>query len=262
MLQLFQSPCMPLNLPFPQSPEYHCGEFGKWELRAKPDTSFERGYFSSWGTEPPGHYLIKEGHIWMSTSRLERESHAIHLHDAEGVVVMCGVGMGMYLYNLAAKPEVTRVIAVDLDSSVVDLVHHATGFDSWPGREKIVFVHRNALELTPEDIGLEPVDYLYVDIWPELGDPQMLAQTQQIQSRVHARRVGWWGQEVDFMQWMFENRTLDHVMVPADLTEFIAETGLPLAEQSAGYLLGCRDAGKVYATYGSLPFARSFRSEN
>jgi hypothetical protein len=251
--------CLPLRLPYPQIPEYECGEYGKWSLELKADETFERGYFSGWNAEPPGHYIVKEGHVWMSTSRLERESHAVHLHDAEGTVVMCGIGMGMYLFNIAAKPAVKKIIAVDLDTSVMDLVRNATGFDSWAGRDKLVFVHKNAMELTPADLGNVPIDYLYVDIWPELGNPEALPQTRAIQAGVKARKVGWWGQELDFIQWIFENRPAGHVPLPVDLLQFNQATGLPLAEQSAGYLLGCIHAGEVYSSYGSLPFAVALR---
>jgi hypothetical protein len=212
--------CIPLDLPGLQSPKYRCGGYGPWNLRAKARQTFERGYFTGFATEPPGHYLIKDGHIWMSTSRLERESHAIHLKQARGKVVMCGVGMGMYLFNIAAKPAVEEVVAVDLDWAVVDLVRNATGFGSWPGREKISFVHRNALNLTPADIGSAQVDYLYVDIWPELGDPMALSQTQAIQSIVNARRVGWWGQEIDFIQWLYDHRPAGHNPALGDLIDF------------------------------------------
>jgi len=251
---------IPLDLPGLQAPKYRCGGYGGWNIRAKADETYERGYFTGFAAEPPGHYLIRDGRIWMSTSRLERESHGIHLKQAQGKVVVCGVGMGMYLFNIAAKPMVQQVVAVDLDSATVDLVHNATGFGSWAGRDKIRFVHRNALDLTPNDIGLGEVDYLYVDIWPELGDPLALSQTQAIQSVVNARSVGWWGQEIDFIQWLFDHRPEDHLPTVTDLIDFNRTTGLPLPEESLGYLLRCRQAGVVFGSYGSLPFARASRT--
>ena len=145
---------MPLDLPFPQSPNYCCGRYGGWTLEEKFGASFERGYFTGFDVEPPGHYLENDGDIWMSTSRLERESHAVHLKHAKGNVVVCGVGMGMYLYNIASKPSVERIVAVDLDANVINLVQHATAFESWLGREKIRFVNKDALQLDSADIGV------------------------------------------------------------------------------------------------------------
>jgi hypothetical protein len=139
-------------------------------------------------------------------------------------------------------------------------VQHATGFDDWPGREKIRFVQKDVMELTPSDVGPDPVDYLYIDIWPELGDPGMIPQTQAVQSVVKARLVGWWGQELDFVQWLFDHRPAGHVPTPADYVGFARAVGLPLEEPTVDYVLGCVRAGEVYTDYGSLPFAVARRA--
>jgi len=240
-------------------PEYRCGTYGAWTLKHKPGDSLERGYFTGTDTEPPGYYLVRNGDIWMSTSRLERESHAVHLKHARGNVVVCGIGMGMYLYNIAAHPLVEQIIAVDIDAEIIDLVQQATDFQTWPGKSKIRFVNKDAMQLTAGDIGMEQVDYLYVDIWPELGNPRAVAQTQAIQAVVNARTVGWWGQEIDFIDWLFHHWPKQQQPALADFVDFTESIGLPIEEHTAAYLLGCRQAGTVFATYGSLPFAVSQR---
>jgi hypothetical protein len=75
---------MPAGFPYPDAPPYSTGQYGDWTLYAKPEATYERGYFTGFGVEPPGHYLVRDGHIWMSDSRLERESHALHLKHAAG----------------------------------------------------------------------------------------------------------------------------------------------------------------------------------
>ena len=250
---------MPAGLPYPQSPAYSTGQYGVWGLHEKPEPTFMRGYFTGFDTEPAGYYLEREGDVWMSDSRLERESHAVHLLNATGTVVVCGVGMGLYLFNIAAKASVKHIIAVDRERQIMDLVQHATDFDSWKGKRKIEFVQKDALRLTSADLGFARIDYLYVDIWPELGDPEALSQTQAIQEVVKARNVGWWGQEVDFMQWLFEHRPAGHVPVAEDLRDFNRALELPAQEQPESYLMGCGQAGIVYSTYGSLPFATAAR---
>jgi hypothetical protein len=250
---------MPAHFPYPQAPDYSCGKYGKWSLRQKIGNSQARGYFTGFGNEPPGFYLVRDGDIWMSTSRLERESHAVHMKYARGNVVMCGVGMGMFLYNIANLDQVDRIVAVDLDPCVIDLVRNATHFESWPGRDKIRFVNRNAMELTPADIGLEPVDYLYVDIWPELGNPDAITQTQAIQSVVKAATVGWWGQEIDFIDWLFDHRPGQDLPTAQNFLDFMKRTGLPIQEHSDAFMTGCQQAGIVFADYGWLPFALAMR---
>ena len=152
-----------------------------------------------------------------------------------------------------------EIVAVERDPDIIELVKNATSFDSWPGKDKIRFVNKDALDLTPADIGLEHVDYLYVDIWPELGNPQALAQTQAIQAVVNARTVGWWGQEIDFIEWLFHYWPKQKTPVLADFVDFTNSIGLPIEEHTTAYLQSCRDAGTIYGSYGSLPFARSQR---
>lgn len=251
---------MPAELPYPASPSYCCGDYRGWALKYKAVETMELGYFTGYGAEPPGHYLENQGDVWMSTSRLERESHAVHLRHARGTVVVCGAGMGMYLFNIAALPAVDRIVAVDRDAAVIDLVRRGTGFDDWAGRDKIRFVHRDALRLTPDDLGPGPVDYLYVDIWPELGDPAAVSQTRAIQAVVGATTVGWWGQELDFVEWAFHHRPPGHAVDVADLHAFMAAHGLRIEEPTASYVAGCRRAAEVYSAYGTLPFAAALRA--
>ena len=94
-----ETPGISTDLPRLDAPAYQCGVYGEWSLMEKLGDSIEQGYFTNFESEPPGHYLVKNGHVWMSTSRLERESHAIHLKHARGNVVMCGVGMGLYSFS-------------------------------------------------------------------------------------------------------------------------------------------------------------------
>jgi hypothetical protein len=241
------------------APEYEPGTYGEWALKEKPEDSNERGYFNDFDHEPPGYYIVRDNHVWMSTSRLERESHAIHVKHATGTVVVCGVGMGMYLYNIAGLERVERIVAIDLDPATIDLVQKATGFETWPGKDKIRFVNKDALKLTPADIGPGPVDYLYVDIWPELGNPQAIVETQAIQSVVNARTVGWWGQELDFIEWLYTHWPKQKEPTLPDLVDFMESIAMPIEEHSSDYILACGRAGAVYASYGATPSARARR---
>lgn len=257
---------MPPEYPYPQSPAYTSGVFGGWTLVRKPAESRELGYYSGLDVEPPGHYIVHGGDIWMSTSRLERESHALHLKHARGRVVVCGVGMGMFLFNIALLPQVTEIIAVDRDPAVFDLVRKGAGFEKWVGGDKIRFLHRDMMELTAADLGPAPIDYLYIDIWPELGDPVALQQTQAVQKVVKAKAVGWWGQELDFVEWAYRRATPElqaSRFAPTfdDLRDFIAMTGLPMGDLTEAYAEACRRAADVYAMYGILDFAVAARHE-
>lgn len=223
-----------LNLPLPDVPGYVPGSYGSWRLVELP-ASRQYGYFTPPQQEQAYYGLVRDGQTWMSTSRMERESHAFHLSVARGRVMVCGVGMGMILYNLCRLDRVSRVLAVDIDADVIDFLRRGTDFADWPGRQKIRFLQSDARKLAAEQIGPEPVDHLYVDIWPDLGTAEALIETRQIQSVVRAKRVGYWGQEIDFGHWHTErrgNRRL-HALEGA---EFARHCRLPLGQLPQPYL--------------------------
>lgn len=207
--------------------------------------SRQYGYFTEALVESPCYALIRDGSIWMTTSRMERESHAFHLDAAKGRVIVCGVGMGMYLYNLCVCDRVREIVAIDIDPAIIHLVQTAADFAAWPGREKIRFVQADEKQLTLDHIGPDPVDHLYVDIWPGLGWEDAPPDTRQIQSIVHAKQVGYWGQEVDFGKWHAKRRATGRPsMLEGD--EFVRWTRLPLGRLSLAYLEAACLATTIY----------------
>jgi hypothetical protein len=141
----------------------------------------------------------------------------------------------MYLYNLCRLDRVRQIIAIDIDADVIELLRRATDFASWPGREKIRFVHADARKAPAEQIGPEPVDHLYVDIWPDLGTAEAVVATRQIQSNVHATQVGYWGQEIDFGHWHSARKGTRRPNA-LDGAAFARHCRLPLGQLPQSYL--------------------------
>jgi hypothetical protein len=129
--------------------------------------------------------------------------------------------MGIALYNLLSKPDVTRVTLVERDPVVVDLLRAATNLDRWDGIEKLRVEIADALDFVPD----APVDHLYADIWAAPGEPRSIPDMQQMQANVRAAQVCWWGQELLFLNWLAgEVPTLENYRAWAN------ELGLPLIE--------------------------------
>jgi hypothetical protein len=134
-----------------------------------------------------------------------------------------GAGMGIALYNLLTKPDVTRVTLVERDPLVIELLRQSTDFEHWPGIEKLRVEICDALAYRPD----LPMDHLYADIWATPGEPGSIPDMQSIQSNVRASQVGWWGQELLFLDWLNgEVPTLENYRAWAD------ELGLPLIERT------------------------------
>jgi hypothetical protein len=140
--------------------------------------------------------------------------------------------MGMYLYNIIRKPEVTRVIVLEKDKNVLNLWKRTTDISEWHGFRKVEFIVGDACDYKPDF----PVDFLYADIWPYLGDSDALAITRALQANIRAREVGFWGQEFDFIHNMMHKTkelpgsVADHA-TQANYLAFCEEVGLPLVER-------------------------------
>ena len=143
----------------------------------------------------------------MSTLPMEVESNAPHAAAAKGSVVIMGAGMGLTLFNILKMQGTSKVVVVERDPLVIQLLHKSAEIENWEGFEKLAFVNSDALQFVPQ----EQVDYLYVDIWDGLGNQEALSQMQKIQSNIKADLVSWWGQEIQFLRWMLGK---DHRLPP------------------------------------------------
>ncbi len=185
-------------------PSYREGAAGQWRLvRHLP--SLAEGYVSGAGFERDRHVLYHRRTAWMSTGLFEQESHAFHVHLARGVVVVAGLGLAMFVHAAAAKPEVERVVVIEIAADVIDLMRQACGWDRWPGREKIIILQADARDpdvarhVLAASGGRSP-DYLFADIWPVCADAAAPGETAAMVRALRPRAAGWWGQELSFAQ--------------------------------------------------------------
>jgi spermidine synthase len=245
------------NLPWPvlRIPEYREMELGGWRLK-KFNLIPQRGYFQDWAGEGEMWVLMEGEKSWMSTAWYEVDSQAPHVAAGRGHVVVMGAGMGIAVYNLLARPEVRRVTLVEREQLVLDLLEQAAGMSTWPGHEKLHVVLGDALDFSPD----EPVDFLYVDIWPTIGEKQNIEEMQAIQGRVKAAGVSWWGQEIHFLEWLKAHE------IPLSLDSYrawAAELGLPLIEQeNPAYVAAVAQVEKsqVYQNFLADPLRSGKRS--
>jgi hypothetical protein len=220
-------PKEPHEIVFPwdelELPAYRAGRHRNWTCERVPAfAKLSPGYFRLHRYQPPGWMIKRKNVIWMSLTAMEQESHMPHVAVATGHVVVAGLGMGMVTYNLARKPEVLSVTVVEKDPSVVALMDKISDWRSWP---KVTLVRGDALDFVPSG----PVDFLYADIWEHLSADESLPLTQAIQRNVQAKRVGFWGQELEYFTWCIRNKlTLDQTLLNRTFRDYVAFTKLPL----------------------------------
>ncbi|HEX2528349.1 MAG TPA: hypothetical protein VHL31_18865 [Geminicoccus sp.] len=222
-------------------PAYRDATVGEWRM-ARYGAGPVEGYVSGLVMEPCRHVLHQGRTAWMSTSLMEQESHAFHVHQARGVVVVAGLGMAMYAHAVSLKPEVERVVVVEQAPEVIAVMREAAGLADWAGREKVTILQADALgpELPAQvkaATGGRHADYLYADIWPVCGASEAPAQTAGMVRALGPEAAGWWGQELSFGMWCQDR---ERAPDEGSLRAYAAETGVPIPV-TAGYAAFCRD---------------------
>jgi ribosomal protein S18 acetylase RimI-like enzyme len=218
------SPVAARNFPWAglRVPIYQPAALGNWSLKKVKQVA-QFGYFQDWQGEGDIDALYYNEQTWMSNARDEVDSQTPHVVTAFGHVVLMGAGMGIALYNLLSKADVERVTLVERDPLVIELLKQSSNFEYWRGIEKLRIEIIDALDYRAD----ARVDHLYADIWATPGEMQSIPDMQRIQSNVCASQAGWWGQELNFLDWLNGKiPTLENYRAWAH------ELDLPLIEQN------------------------------
>lgn len=224
-------------------PAYRDATVGDWRV-VRYGLGPVEGYVSGLVMEPCRHVLHQGRTAWMSSSLMEQESHAFHVHQARGVVIVAGLGMGMYAYAASLKPEVERVVVVERAPEVIAVVREAAGLALWPGREKVTILEADALGLElPAHVeaatgGRRP-DYFYADIWPTCGAAEAPAETARMVRALCPEAAGWWGQELSFGLWCRDQEP-NREPGEASLRAYADQIGVPIPI-TEGYAAFCQD---------------------
>jgi len=223
------------DLPWPQLkiPTYQELSLGAWSIRWMEPVPQWR-YFHDELVRAGQYTLLTPEESWMSTAPVEIEGQAHHVAAARGHVVVMGAGLGVALYNILLKPQVTHVTLVERDPRVIELLRASADFDHWASIEKLEIEIVDAFEFHPGVL----VDHLYVDIWAKAADPRALADTQRIQKNVCAATVGWWTQEFFFLDWLRQNFSDAHPTLER-YQAWAQEIELPLIAQGDGAYMDC-----------------------
>jgi hypothetical protein len=242
-------------------PAYREAALGDWRV-VRHGPAPVVGYVSGAAIEPFRHVLYERRRPWMSTSLMEQESHAFHVARARGAVVVAGLGMAMYAYAAAHRPDVERVVVVERSPAVIGLVTEAAGLASWPGRHKVTILEADALapdlaaRVDAALAGRRP-SYLYADIWTDAGAAAAPAETAAMGRALAPEAAGWWGQELSFARWC---RSARRPPDAAALGDYAAAVGVPIPV-TAGYAAFCRDvAAARLPGDGPPPWRRLWRA--
>lgn len=109
-----------------------------------------------------------DGVTYMSDTPLEKLTNLPFIEAAHGRVLIFGLGLGLILEPILAKPEVRSVSVVELNRDVSRLIGH----QYLKRHDNLFLFHGDAFTWEPP-AGVLPYDTIYFDIWPDIGDQNL-----------------------------------------------------------------------------------------
>lgn len=130
------------------------------------------------GVQPPedGKYvrLVVDGTLMMSDTIMEKQSNEDFVRNANGDVLIAGLGIGMILYNILDKKEINSITIIEKYQDVIDIV------SPYFKHPKITFTCADIMEWRPEKG--QKFDTIYFDIWPDIN-PDNLKQISYLHNQ-------------------------------------------------------------------------------
>lgn len=144
---------------------------------------------------PEGTYAtLRIGHtLMMSDTDMERRSNRGVVINSQGDVLIAGLGLGMILHPILARPQVRSVTVIEKYQDVIDLIR-----PTLPA-EKLTIVCADIHHWTPEKT--TQFSTIYFDIWPTINTDN-LATINQLHRRF--RKYLLRGGETWMGSWMHE----------------------------------------------------------
>ncbi len=110
----------------------------------------------------------ENGREWMTVTPSEINTMTADIEAAYGRVAVFGLGLGYYAFMASEKPNVSEVVVIERDASVISLFREFI-LPQFPHKDKITIVEEDAY-VYAENMGDKLFDCAYVDIWHDVLD--------------------------------------------------------------------------------------------
>ncbi len=108
----------------------------------------------------PIEVLSKNGVVWMSDSKMERDTNRDFIQNARGDVLIAGLGMAWTIGQIQNKEEVTSITVVELDDSLIEFIKKEKDLN-----DKVKIIHQDIWKFLDEQRGQTTYDIIWLDIW-------------------------------------------------------------------------------------------------
>ncbi len=169
--------------PYYKNIKIPCAESGRWTLKNQEYKPYELfvcadleidgykemvqlGYFRESFSFPT---VFENGIEWMAIKPNEIETMKEPIREAQGNVLVLGLGLGYYTYMISEKENVRSITVIERDKSVIELFekHILPQFEN---KHKITLVNMDAFEYLDKHLRDRKFDYQFADLWHDISD--------------------------------------------------------------------------------------------
>jgi len=137
--------------------------------------------------------IVEEnGREWMTVTPSEINTMTADIKEAFGKVAVFGLGLGYYAFMASEKPEVTEVVVVEREESVISLFKESI-LPQFPNAGKITVVQADAYAYA-QSMGGEHFACAYVDIWHDVLDG--------VEMYLRMKRLEKYSPDTKFLYWI------------------------------------------------------------
>ena len=141
------------------------------ELVIDQETFAEHTPISYFENEFPFFAVTQKDEIWMSIIPHEINTMKKPIENAHGDVLVLGLGLGYYVFNIASKKNVTSITVIENDRKIINLFIKYL-LPKFPNQDKIEIVFGDAISFVKDSP--RKYDYVFADIWHNVGDGEIL----------------------------------------------------------------------------------------
>ena len=141
------------------------------EIEVNPETFAEHTPVSFFENRFPFLAVMQGDEIWMSIMPHEINTMKEPIKNANGNVLVLGLGLGYFLYQIADKKDVKNIDVVENDPRVIRLFNDHL-LEKFPHQEKINIMLDDGIKYLTRT--KKKYDYVFSDIWHNVGDGEIL----------------------------------------------------------------------------------------
>lgn len=169
---------------------YPCQGFSYDDIDVLDDNYIEVnkvGYFDKKISYP---VLKHNKDVWMSITPNEILTMEKSINEANGDVLVIGLGLGYYPYMISLSNKVRSITIIEKDKDVIELFNKCI-LPRFNNKSKIRVINSDAYDYINKNT--HKYDYAFIDIWhdPNDGLPLYL-RFKAIEDKIHASKVSYW----------------------------------------------------------------------